>query len=153
MNYSIKRVNALIRSGLIVAVLAIFSLVFSISTTATLIEQKKITYKVVEYKQVILATDSQRMNLFIDELLTPKSAKCFRKILMVESHMNPRAKNPTSSARGVGQLLASTYVNLGMKHSEDSLAQVVASLAYIGRFYGSAGPCGALAHERKMNWY
>jgi hypothetical protein len=151
MNY--KRINALIRTGLFIAVLAMISLVFSIATTATLIEQKKITYTVVEYKMVALSTDKQRMNLFIDELLTPKSAKCFRAILMKESHMNPKAKNPNSSARGVGQLLAATYVNLGMKHSSDPLAQTVASLAYIGRFYGSGGPCSALTHERKFNWY
>jgi hypothetical protein len=153
MTYNVKRVNALIRTGLFVAVLAMFSLVFSIATTATLIEQKKIVYTVVEYKQVVFSTEKQRMNLFIDELLTKKSAACFRQILMRESHMNSKAVNPASNARGVGQLLASTYDSIGMKHSPDPIAQIVASLAHIGRFYGSAGPCGAWAHWQQEGWY
>lgn len=87
------------------------------------------------------------------ELLTPKQYTCFTKLMGKESAWNPKAKNPTSSARGVGQLLNSTYRNLGMKHSNKAVPQVVAALAYIGRKYGSSGPCGAWAHFKKHNWY
>jgi SLT domain-containing protein len=87
------------------------------------------------------------------ELLTSKQYQCFSSLVTKESGWRKNARNHKSSARGVGQLLDSTYRNLGMKHSQVEAAQVVASLAYIGRKYGSAGPCGAWQHWQKHNWY
>ncbi len=87
------------------------------------------------------------------ELLTDKHFKCFTQLMGKESAWNPKAKNPTSTAAGVGQLLKGTYRNLGMKHSTEAVPQTVAALAYIGRKYGSAGPCGAWRHFQKKNWY
>lgn len=87
------------------------------------------------------------------ELLTAKQYKCFTKLMGRESAWNPKAKNPSSTARGIGQLLEGTYRNLGMRHSNHGVPQVVAALAYIGRKYGSAGPCGAWKHWQKHNWY
>lgn len=86
-------------------------------------------------------------------LLTPKQFQCFDSLMTKESHWNPKAKNPGSSARGVGQLLDVTYQNLGMQHSQMAVPQVVAALAYIGRKYGSGGPCSAWAHWKKHKWY
>lgn len=87
------------------------------------------------------------------ELLTSKQYQCFSSLVTKESGWRKNAKNPESSARGFGQLLRSTYTNLGMRHSQVEAAQVVAALAYIGRKYGSAGPCGAWKHWQKHNWY
>ena len=87
------------------------------------------------------------------ELLTKKQFACFTKLVGKESAWNPKAKNPKSSARGIGQLLEGTYRNLGMKHSETGVAQTVATLAYIGRKYGSGGPCAAWKHFQRKNWY
>ena len=87
------------------------------------------------------------------ELLTKEQFKCFRLLISKESAWNEKAKNPTSSAAGLGQLLSGTYKNLGMKHSTEAVPQLVAALAYIGRKYGSAGPCGAWRHFQKKNWY
>jgi len=87
------------------------------------------------------------------ELLTSKQFRCFSQLMGKESAWNPKAKNPVSTAQGVGQLLDGTYKNLGMKHSEAAVPQVVAALAYIGRKYGSGGPCAAWAHFKKKNWY
>jgi hypothetical protein len=87
------------------------------------------------------------------ELLTKKQFACFTKLMGKESAWKPSAKNPNSSAKGIGQLLDSTYRNLGMKHSEAGVPQVVATLAYIGRKYGSSGPCGAWKHFQRHNWY
>lgn len=87
------------------------------------------------------------------ELLTKKSFKCFDYIVTHESNWRPVAANKQSSAKGVGQLLTSTYKNLGMKHTDDPRAQVVASLAYIGRKYGAGGPCAAKDHWLKHSWY
>ena len=87
------------------------------------------------------------------ELMDEKSFHCLKAVITTESHNNAYAKNPKSSARGVGQLLASTDRNLGLKHSNDPRAQLVAMLAYISERYGSGGSCAALAHERKYNWF
>jgi hypothetical protein len=86
------------------------------------------------------------------ELLTKKDFKCFSALMGKESAWKNK-KNPTSSAEGVGQLLDSTYRNLGMKRSKSELAQTVAALAYIGRKYGSGGPCAAWAKWKKDKWY
>jgi hypothetical protein len=107
--------------------------------------------EVIKVQDAISLTEKQRIDIFIGELLNAKSAKCLRNILMVESHMNPKAKNPKSSAVGVGQLLASTYKNIGLQHSADPLAQVIATIAYISRHYGNT--CDAWAFERKNNFY
>ena len=129
-------INRLTRLVMTVGTLSIVSTVLSIGAILSLVANHRIDTTVVEYKQVVLATDSQRINLFISELLTPKSAACFRAILNHESHMNPFAKNPFSTASGVSQLLDSTIQNLGMKKTTDGLAQVVATLSYISRHYG-----------------
>lgn len=87
------------------------------------------------------------------QLLTSEQFACLDFVLTKESHWNPKAKNPKSSAKGIGQLLDSTYKNIGMKHSSDPRAQMIATLAYISRWYGAAGPCGAKAHWLKKKWY
>ena len=86
------------------------------------------------------------------ELLTTKQFKCFSALMGKESAWQDK-KNPTSTASGVGQLLDGTYRNLGMKRSKSTVAQTVAALAYIGRRYGSSGPCGAWEHSKRNNYY
>lgn len=86
------------------------------------------------------------------ELLTTKQFKCFNALMSKESAWQDK-DNPTSSASGVGQLLDGTYRNLGMKRSNSTVAQTIASLAYIGRKYGSSGPCGAWEHFKRKNYY
>ena len=86
------------------------------------------------------------------ELLTTKQFKCFNALMSKESAWQDK-DNPTSSASGVGQLLDGTYRNLGMKRSDSTVAQTIAALAYIGRKYGSSGPCGAWEHFKRKNYY
>ena len=86
------------------------------------------------------------------ELLTAKDFKCFSALMSKESSWKD-TKNPTSTASGVGQLLDGTYRNLGMKRSKSTVAQTIASLAYIGRKYGSSGPCGAWKHFQIHSYY
>jgi hypothetical protein len=86
------------------------------------------------------------------ELLTAKQFKCFSSLMGKESAWMDK-KNPTSTASGVGQLLDGTYRNLGMKRSKSTVAQTIAALAYIGRKYGSSGPCGAWKHFKQKNYY
>jgi hypothetical protein len=86
------------------------------------------------------------------ELLTAQQFKCFSSLMGKESAWMDK-KNPTSTASGVGQLLDGTYKNLGLKRSKSTVAQTVAALAYIGRKYGSSGPCGAWEHFKRNNFY
>jgi len=99
------------------------------------------------------AIDQVSAQALAKELLTPRQYECFERIASRESHWRSDSKNPSSSARGIGQLLDSTYKNIGMKHSDAPVAQTVAALAYIGRRYGSAGPCGAWKHWQEKRWY
>jgi hypothetical protein len=92
------------------------------------------------------------------ELLTTDQFKCFTQLVGKESAWRS-VNNPTSTAAGVGQLLAGTYKNLGMRHPESRVSQTIAALAYIGRKYGSGGPCAAWKHWRHQKqqtgygWY
>lgn len=86
------------------------------------------------------------------ELLTPKDFKCFSALMTKESHWKDH-KNLSSSASGIGQLLNGTYRNLGMKRSKSTVAQTVAALAYIGRKYGSGGPCAAWSFWKQHSYY
>jgi len=85
------------------------------------------------------------------ELLTKKEYRCLAKLLGKESAWKASAQNPTSSAQGIGQLLDSTYRNLGMKHSKASVPQLVATLAYIHRRHQT--PCSAWQHFVSRGWY
>ena len=83
-------------------------------------------------------------SMFVNAAFAPQ-------LLGKESAWKSSAKNPTSSAKGIGQLLDVTYRNLGMKHSEASVPQLVATLAYIHRRYVT--PCKAWDHFKKKNYY
>ncbi len=85
------------------------------------------------------------------KLLTKKEYSCLAKLLGKESAWNAESKNPASSARGIGQLLDATYRNLGMKHTEASVPQLVATLAYIHRRHLT--PCKAWSHFKEKNYY
>jgi hypothetical protein len=85
------------------------------------------------------------------ELLSKEQYQCLAKLLGKESAWRAQAKNPESSAKGIGQLLDATYRNLGMKHSEASVPQLVATLAYIHRRHVT--PCNAWAHFKDNLWY
>ena len=85
------------------------------------------------------------------KLLTKKEYSCLSKLLGKESAWRSSAKNPTSSAKGIGQLLDVTYRNLGMKHTEASVPQLVATLAYIHRRHLT--PCKAWEFFKQKNYY
>ena len=84
-------------------------------------------------------------------LLTKQEYSCLAKLLGKESAWNAEAKNPASSARVIGQLLDSTYRNLGMKHSQALVPQLVATLAYIHRRHVTA--CNAWQFFKENSYY
>jgi hypothetical protein len=85
------------------------------------------------------------------DLLNKKQYGCLAKLLGKESAWKSTAKNPTSSASGIGQLLSSTYKNLGMRKTDAGVSQLVATLAYISRRH--LHPCGAWKHFQNKGWY
>ena len=68
---------------------------------------------------------------------------CLATLWTRESHWNFRAKNPGSTAFGIGQLLVET--------SHDPAQQIRNGIKYISARYGS--PCQALRHSYAYGWY
>jgi hypothetical protein len=85
------------------------------------------------------------------ELLTREQYKCLTKLIGKESAWRAEAKNPKSSASGIGQLLNKTYQNLGMKKSDAGVAQLLATLSYIHRRH--LKPCSAYNFFLKNGYY
>ena len=137
----------------VLASIAAIAILLIISITNGIAPQRTTRIQVIEINQAVMLSDKQKVSLFIDELMIPRQASCLKWILTKESHMNPKAKNPKSTAKGVGQLLDTTYKNIGLKHSADPMAQVVASIAYISRHYGSGSACAAKAFWLKHSYY
>lgn len=109
---------------------------------------------IIVTKTKVVAMTKPKAEFVAKQLLTEGSYRCWKKLALLEtSTIDPYAKNPKSTAIGIGQLLDSTYRNLGMKHANDEASQVVAMLAYIGRKYGSGGPCAAYQFHLKHGYY
>ena len=85
------------------------------------------------------------------ELLDENQYLCLTRLIGKESAWQPKAKNPTSTASGIGQLLNSTVSSRGMKKSNAGVAQLVATLSYISRRHSH--PCGAWNHFKEKGWY
>ena len=123
----------------------------SITSGLTFAGSPKVKVVIVQAQPVL--NDQQKVQQFVHELMVKRQANCLLWIFNKESHINPKAKNHSSTAKGVGQLLESTYRNIGLKHSADPLAQVVASIAYISRHYGADGACAAKSFWQKNSYY
>jgi len=79
-------------------------------------------------------------------------------LAMRESGWNPKAANPSSSARGIAQTMMSAHFGpnwrtdpKALKFLQDPSAQIKWMVDYIHRKYGS--PMDALRHHEKRNWY
>jgi hypothetical protein len=140
---------------LLSAALACLLLLISITSGLVVenqVEEIKVT-KIVKVQKPKVLNSEQKVQVFVKQLMVKRQADCLLWIFQKESHINPKAKNPNSSAKGIGQLLDSTYKNIGLKHSADPIAQVVASIAYISRHYGSGSACAAKSFWQKNYYY
>ena len=143
-----RSVSFVILTAATIALLLIVNITNGLFVTNTVTQ-----IKVITIEKTLILDDHQKVETFVNELMTKRQATCLLWIFNKESHINSKAKNPISSAKGVGQLLDSTYRNLGLKHSADPLAQVVASIAYISRHYGSDGACAAKSFWLRHSYY
>jgi len=139
--------------SLVLMSVATAALLLVISITNGLIGHNVQSIKIITVQVPMVGTNQQKVEAFVNELMTKRQANCLLWIFTKESHINPNAKNPSSSAKGIGQLLDSTYKTIGLKHSADPIAQVVASIAYISRHYGSDGACAAKAFWLRHSYY
>ncbi len=121
-----------------------------VNTTIDVAAVEKEIVKEIIYKErpSLMKVDPKEI---AKELFDQKQYGCLVKLLNRESNWRPKAKNPTSTASGIGQLLDGTYKNLGMKKSDAGVAQLVATLSYIHRRHVT--PCNAWRHFQKENWY
>jgi membrane-bound lytic murein transglycosylase MltF len=80
---------------------------------------------------------------------------CLYELWKRESNWRPKAKNKTSSAMGIPQLLDSTWENIGLKPTWNGRKQIDAGLVYLEHRYGKSGNniCRAYAHHLAKGWY
>jgi hypothetical protein len=103
---------------------------------------------VYEERPILDQVDAKKL---AKALLTKQEYSCLAKLLGKESAWKASAQNPKSTASGIGQLLDSTYRNLGMKKSQESVPQLVATLAYIHRRHVTA--CNAWQFFKENSYY
>jgi hypothetical protein len=73
-----------------------------------------------------------------------KEFRCIEKLWTKESNWRPKAKNPSSTAYGIPQLLKLKETN--------PYKQIDLGLKYIDKRY-KGSPCKALDHHKKKGWY
>lgn len=78
---------------------------------------------------------------------------CLFELWTKESNWRPKARNKSSGALGIAQLMPATWVNIDTKPTLNGYRQVDAGLVYIERKYGKKGICRAYAHHLAKNWY
>lgn len=72
-------------------------------------------------------------------------------IVSNESGWNPTAQNPTSSAFGLHQFVASTWKSVGCEKTDDPYTQLDCGKKYIEQTYGTAKK--AAAFHKTNGWY
>jgi len=112
--------------------------------------QKQPTGKVIAYYN----NDYQRYA--VDKLIQMDMLEqypCLFELWTKESNWRPKARNKSSGALGIAQLMPATWVNIDTKPTLNGYKQVDAGLVYIERKYGKKGICRAYAHHLAKNWY
>jgi hypothetical protein len=112
--------------------------------------QKQPTGKVIAYYN----NDYQRYA--VDKLIQMDMLEqypCLFELWTKESNWRPKARNKSSGALGIAQLMPATWVNIDTKPTLNGYKQVDAGLVYIERKYGKKGICIAYAHQIAKNWY
>jgi hypothetical protein len=80
-----------------------------------------------------------------------KHYECYDKLIHKESSWNPDAKNPKSTAYGLGQFLDKTWNTVPQSKTSDPYEQLDAMFIYVENRHGNA--CKAWNFFLKKNWY
>lgn len=75
----------------------------------------------------------------------------FDQLITKESNWDPTAKNPSSTAYGLGQFLDTTGAEYPGSRSSNPVAQLIATMQYVRNKYGT--PSAAWAFHKSHNWY
>jgi hypothetical protein len=107
--------------------------------------------------RVIAYYDNDYQRYAIDKLTKMNMLEqypCLFELWIEESNWRPKARNKSSGALGIAQLMPDTWININVKPTLNGYAQVDAGLAYIERKYGKKGAiCRAYAHHLAVGWY
>ena len=107
--------------------------------------------------RVIAYYDNDYQRYAIDKLTKMNILEqypCLFELWIEESNWRPKARNKSSGALGIAQLMPDTWININVKPTLNGYAQVDAGLAYIERKYGKKGAiCRAYAHHLAVGWY
>lgn len=75
----------------------------------------------------------------------------FEDLIERESSWNSEAKNPKSTAYGLGQFLNSTWDDVGCVKTKDPYIQINCTISYVEQRYET--PHGAIKFHNKKNYY
>lgn len=75
----------------------------------------------------------------------------FNDLINRESKWNSEAKNPYSTAYGIGQFLNSTWESVGCEKTDDKYVQVDCTIEYVSLRYKT--PQKAIQFHNQKNWY
>lgn len=108
-------------------------------------------------KGVLVAYYENDYQRFAIEELTKRGSleqyPCLYELWTRESNWRPEARNKSSNALGIAQLMPKTWVNIDVKPTADGYKQVLAGLKYLDHRYGKNKICKAYAHHLAKNWY
>lgn len=87
----------------------------------------------------------------VAEKFGEKHWPAFHKLIQKESSWDHEAKNPKSSATGLGQFLDSTWKSVGCEKTLEPKIQIDCAIKYIEKIYET--PEKALVFHNKNNYY
>lgn len=139
-----KYIRILVRSALVVILL--------VATLTVEIANAEAPKMPVDVPQEIVG-DSVKTYAYrrVESNFKPHNWVYFDKIIKVESEWRCNAQNPKTTAYGLGQLLDSTWINIGHTKSSDCYDQVEATITYIEKTYGT--PERAWNFWKQHTWY
>jgi hypothetical protein len=125
------------------------ALVFSYDLYIDEETKKKIERKYSTNRSLERSVESYKE--YVKDRYSEKEYKCYDKLIFKESSWNPDAKNPKSTAYGLGQFLDKTWDLVPQSKTNDPYEQLDAMFIYVDKRYGSS--CKAWDFWLKKNWY
>jgi len=113
-------------------------------------------YVLPEHGRLIAYYQNDYQRYAIDKLISQDNLEqypCLYELWMRESNWRPLAKNKSSHALGIAQLMPTTWRLLKIKPTRNGYRQVDAGLIYIDTHYGKGKICKAYAHHLAKGWY
>jgi hypothetical protein len=88
---------------------------------------------------------------YLKNIVPDNEESCYFNIIEKESHWNPHADNPRSTAYGIGQFLNSTWSLVDHEKTKNPYTQIDAMVKYVKLIYGDG--CSAWQFRSQRGWY